>query len=166
MNQSHPQAPYAIILLLLIIGAVAAIFAFWLVDQPQAMSDLGIVIAVSLGVFFVSYTWALLLYLRWRDRRRAAIMRTAPSTALSQPDAEGTVYGMIPGRQYRVLKSFTDYYGNSFEESELLRFKECHFLPYHGGHTIIFDERSLYLQEDSDREILENFSEYIAQIKQ
>jgi hypothetical protein len=85
--------------------------------------------------------------------------------ALSQPDLEGTVYGLIPGRQYRVVKLFTDFYGNLFQPGELLRFKERHFLPYHGGHTLIFVERSLYLQEDTNRGILENFSEYLAETR-
>jgi hypothetical protein len=78
------------------------------------------------------------------------------------PDVEGTVYGLLPGREYRVLKSFKDYYGNAFERGERLRFKERHFLPYHGGYTIVFEEKALYLQEDQNREILDHFSEYIA----
>jgi hypothetical protein len=165
MNQSHQKAPYIIILLLLV-GAAAFMFAFWLVDHPQRILDSGVVIAVFLGIFLVLYVWAFLLYFRWRDEKRAMIPRTAPSTILSASGLEGTVSGMIPGRQYRVVKSFTDHYGNSFEQNELLRFKERHFLPYHGGHTIVFDERSLYLQEESNREILENFSEYILQTGQ
>ena len=44
-----------------------------------------------------------------------------------------TVYEMIPGRQDQVRKSFTDYYGNTFEQGQLLRFKERHFLPYESG---------------------------------
>jgi len=161
MNQSYRQAPFAILLLLLIIGAGAIVLAFWLFDHRLAMLGTWNMIAMLFGVFFVSYTWALFKYLRWRDRRRSAIIRTAEPP---RPDLNGTVYGMISGREYRVMKSFTDYYGNSFQRNELLRFKERHFLPYDGGHTIIFDERSLYLQEDRNQEILENFSEYIAQV--
>ena len=71
----------------------------------------------------------------------------------------------MPGRKYRVLQSFTDYYGNSFQRNEVLHFKERHFLPYHGGHTIVFTERSLYLQEEQNSEILARFSEYIAETK-
>jgi len=47
---------------------------------------------------------------------------------------------------------------------EHLRFKERHFLPYHGGHTIVFDQRPLYLQEEANASILENFSDYIARV--
>jgi hypothetical protein len=83
----------------------------------------------------------------------------------SHPDRKGTIYDLLPEIQYRVMKSFTDYYGNSFEAGEMLRFKERNFSPYHEGHTIVFYERSLYLQEDRNKEILQNFSEYIAQIR-
>ncbi|MFL7869324.1 MAG: DUF3601 domain-containing protein [Anaerolineales bacterium] len=71
------------------------------------------------------------------------------------------MYGLIPGRQYQVIQPFTDFYGNAFEGGEILRFRERHFLPYDGGHTLVFDERSLYLQEEKNQDILENFSEYI-----
>jgi hypothetical protein len=81
------------------------------------------------------------------------------------PNLEGTVYGLTPGREYQVIQSFTDHYGNVFEAGERFRFKQRHFLPYHGGHTILFEERALYLQEDQNRDILDHFSEYIALIE-
>jgi len=163
MNQSNRQVPCASILFLLLIGAGAAAIAFWLVDHRQALPNSGIIIAVSPGVFFVSFTWAFMRYLHWRDKGRAATITTAPSQP--DPDLEGTVYGMMPEREYQVMRSFKDHYGNSFEQGEILRFKQRHFLPYHGGHTIVFDGRPLYLQEDQNREILDNFSEYIALIE-
>jgi hypothetical protein len=154
--------------LLLLIGAGAIAFVFWLFERPGTIPGAGILLATALTVFFMSCTGALLLHLRRRDKikTRAKIMRTAPSTVPSPPDAEGTVYEMTPGSHYQVMHSFTDYYGNSFQPGERLRFKERHFLPYEGGHTIFFHERSLYLQEDKDREILENFSAYIARVQQ
>jgi hypothetical protein len=151
------------ILFLLLIGAGAGVVAFWLVDHRQAVSNSGIVIMALVGVFFVTFTWALFRYLRWRDKGRAAVTINVPLQP--NPDLEGTVYGMIPEREYQVLKSFTDHYGNAFERGERLRFKQRHFLPYHGGHTIVFEERALYLQEDQNREILDHFSEYIALTK-
>ena len=63
---------------------------------------------------------------------------------------------------YRVAQSFVDFYGNQFHEGESLRFKERHFLPYHGGHTIVFEERTLYLQEDANEDILSRFSAYVS----
>lgn len=150
-------------LLLLLIGAVSIAFAFFLLGQPQETPKWGIMIAASLAAFFISWTWAFLLYLRLRDRRNAIIISTTPKTSLSQLELEGTVYGMIPGRRYRVMKSFEDCYKNLFQKNDLLRFKQRHFLPYQDGHTIVFEERILYLQEEISREILENFSDYIAE---
>jgi len=77
----------------------------------------------------------------------------------------GTVYRLIPGAEYRVVQSFTDFYGGRFNQGELLRFKEQHFLPYHGGHTIVFEQKSLYLQENENAAILDNFSDYIERIE-
>ena len=42
-------------------------------------------------------------------------------------------------------------------------FSDRHFLPYDGGHTVIFDRKTLYLQEDQNREILDNFSLYFTE---
>ena len=61
-----------------------------------------------------------------------------------------------------VVKDFTDFYGNDFAASERLIFVEKHFLPYEGGHTLVFRERKMYLQETEQREIIENFSDYLA----
>jgi Domain of unknown function (DUF3601) len=111
---------------------------------------MGIVTAILFGVFFLCSTCALILYLRWRDRR------------LMDPKLlEGTVYGLVQGVEYQVIQTFTDYYQNQFQQGELLRFKERHYLPYHGGHTIVFDQRSLYLQDDEHAAIISNFAEYI-----
>jgi len=162
MNQSNQRAPCVSVLLLLLVGTGATALAYWLVDHRQAVPNSEVLVAVLAAVFFVSYTWAFLLYLRWRDQRRATMV-SMPFQ--SNPNLEGTVYGLMPGREYQVMKSFMDHYGNAFEQGERLRFKQRHFLPYHGGHTILFDERALYLQEDQNSEILDHFSDYIALIE-
>lgn len=164
MNQSDQRLPCVSIMFLVLIGTGATAIAFWLIDHRRAVPNSGVIIAVLVGVFFVSYTWALFRYLRWRDKRRAAVTVSVPLQ--TNPDLQETVYGMMPGREYQVMKSFTDHYGNSFERGERLRFKQRHFLPYHGGHTILFEGRALYLQEEQNSEILDNFSEYIALVKQ
>lgn len=164
MNQSNKRLPCVSIFLLLFIGAGATAIAFWLIDHRQAVPNSGVVIAALVGVFFVSCTWALFRYLRWRDKSRASVTVSVPSQP--DPNLQGTVYGMIPEREYEVVKSFTDHYGNEFKQGERLRFKQRHFLPYHGGHTIVFEGRTLYLQEDQNSEILDDFSEYIALVEQ
>jgi hypothetical protein len=160
MNHSLRKTLLAI-LPLLFVGAVGYVVAFWLIDHRLALPESGIIIAVLLGVFFVSYTWALFRILRWRDSKR----RETTKTAQSEMSLEGTIFGLLPEQEYQVIKSFTDFRENAFERGEVLRFKERHFLPYDGGHAIIFAERSMYLQEDLNSEILENFIEYIAKIE-
>ena len=166
MNKACPRAAIIALLLLICIGTGAITLTFWSVTRPQAIIRSWGIALVSFGVFFISFTLALLLYLRWRDGKRALNESAVQSTTLSQQDLEGTIYRMTPGDQYQVIKSFTDFYGNSFAQGEVLRFRERHFLPYHGGHTIVFDERPLSLQEDTNREILENFSEYLVKLVQ
>jgi hypothetical protein len=66
--------------------------------------------------------------------------------------------------RYRVLRAFQDYYRNAFGEGEILTFVERHFLPYHGGHTLIFKERTLYLQEDENAELINSFGLYLQRV--
>jgi hypothetical protein len=77
-------------------------------------------------------------------------------------DLVGTVYGLEPGRVYRVVRTFSDCYSNNFEQGRTLTFRQRNFVPYHGGHTVMFDEATIYLQETESAEILGNFSQYIA----
>jgi hypothetical protein len=155
--------PWALIASLLVVGAAAFGVGLWLVDHRAAVRNSGTLLAVLVGVFFTCWTWALLRYLRWRDAKRPIVV-----IRRDYPDEEikGTVYALVPGGEYRVRQSFVDFYGNQFRQGEALRFRERHFLPYHGGHTIIFDESSLYLQEEENAEILANFSHYIARVEQ
>jgi hypothetical protein len=162
MKPATPKPPCVSVLFLLLLGAGATAIALWLIDHRQAVPNSGIIIAALIIVFFVSCSRAFLRYLRWRDQGRVAT-RSVPF--MPDPALEGTVYGMRPGHEYEVMKSFTDHYGNLFEQGERLRFQQRHFLPYHGGHTIVFDGRTLYLQEDQNREILDNFSEYLALVE-
>jgi hypothetical protein len=146
---------------LLFVGAIAACVALWLGDQRAAVRDSGILISILVGAFFVCWTWALIGYLRWRDKRHGV----AAVAGSYDPELDGTVYGLVPGAEYRVMQAFADCYGNRFEAGEVLRFKERHFLPYHGGHTIVFEGRALYLQETENEAILANLSQYIARVE-
>lgn len=159
--QMYNETPWRLISVLLLVGAAAASLALWLADHRTAVRDSGALIAILFGTFFVSWSWALIQYLRWRDRRRAV----APAGTTYREDLAGTVYGLVSGAEYRVVQSFRDHYSNQFERGEILRFKERHFLPYHGGHTIVFDTRSLYLQESENEELLANFSNYIERVE-
>jgi hypothetical protein len=77
-----------------------------------------------------------------------------------------TVHSLVPGRVYSVGRAIVDHCGNAFHVGDELRFRERHFLPYDGGHTIVFEcpdrgERRMYLQEDDEQAILEDFDAYL-----
>ena len=152
------------LVLLLVVAATAAASAIWLTDHRDAVRASAAAIAGLLLVFFICAGWILLLMLRAQERRRSRQYAAARAAAppRSAPELAGTVHGLIAGRVYRVVQPFCDCYANRFEAGELLRFRERHFLPYHGGHTLVFEERSIYLQEDQSRLILDNFSSYLA----
>jgi hypothetical protein len=71
------------------------------------------------------------------------------------------IYTLEQNAAYLVKRDFTDFYGNAFTSGEVLTYVERHFLPYTGGHTLVFRERHLYLQEEVNKEIIEAFAEYL-----
>ncbi len=73
-----------------------------------------------------------------------------------------SIHDLQPGARYRVLQAFRDHYGNRFEAGDLLTFRGRDFLPYHGGHTLHFEERGIWLQEVDDAGILVRLGEYLA----
>lgn len=72
-----------------------------------------------------------------------------------------TVYDLKDGQRYVILRAFTDYQGQAFEPGTVLTFRSRHFLPYEGGHTVMFTEKWMYLQEELQAEILDNFADYV-----
>jgi hypothetical protein len=72
------------------------------------------------------------------------------------------IYTLEKGATYVVNRTFTDFYGNVFSPGEMMTYAERHFLPYHGGHTIVFKERSIYLQEEENQAIIDCFAEYLS----
>ncbi len=84
----------------------------------------------------------------------ADLERLAPLVDAARALATGvTVYSLVPGVTYRVLRAFTDFYGQAFTPGEALTFVERHFLPYDDGHTLVFTgasgERRMYVQGGS-----------------
>lgn len=70
------------------------------------------------------------------------------------------------GSQYRVQREFSDFYHNQFTDGELLTFVESHFLPYHGGYSLVFKERTLYLEEEENSNILSSLGDYLIPVKE
>ena len=71
------------------------------------------------------------------------------------------IQDLKPHSQYRVLQDFVDFYQNQFRQGERLTFVESHFLPYHGGYTVVFQERTFYLQEELNWGILGSLGDYL-----
>lgn len=153
---------------LALLGMCAAVGALWLESNRYAVPNWGYVAAALMGCFFVLMTWALFLLLALRDRHNAFLAQTQamqsqaagylPNIATGD---ELTVYTLQPGQCYEVKQAFSDYYGNDFAVGERLTFQQRHFLPYHGGHTVMFVEKTMYLQEEVNRAILDDFSRYL-----
>jgi|GEM_PF-2782924 len=72
-----------------------------------------------------------------------------------------TVYQLESGVIYRVTTGFADYHRGQFAPGELLTFGTRHFLPYHGGHTLVFRERSIYLQEEENAELVNELGRFL-----
>ena len=64
--------------------------------------------------------------------------------------------------RYRVTRDFVDFYNTPFRHGEILTFMEVNFLPYHGGYTVVFKEKNLYLQEQENADILEALGHYLS----
>ena len=71
------------------------------------------------------------------------------------------IHDLKQGSKYRVQRDFADYYQNQFTQGELLIFIESHFLPYHGGYTVVFKEKTLYLQEEANSNILGSLGDFL-----
>ena len=72
------------------------------------------------------------------------------------------IYTLEKGGTYVVNRAFTDFYGSVFSPGEMLTYVERHFLPYHGGHTIVFKERNIYLLEVENQDLIDSFAEYLS----
>src|SRR4029453_19427939 len=102
MVQNRSGAPWTLLSALLVIGAAAASIAFWLVDHRTVVRNSEVVIAILVLTFFVCWTWALMRYLRWRDRRRGVLV----GSTMYQEELAGTVYGFFSGAGIRVVSMF------------------------------------------------------------
>lgn len=72
-----------------------------------------------------------------------------------------TVCDLVEGRTYEVVREIRDFYGGVFPVGQRLVFTERHFLPYDGGHTIVFGPVRMYLQEEVNAEIADRLDEYL-----
>lgn len=73
-----------------------------------------------------------------------------------------SVLDLQPGSTYTVLREICDYYGNVFQVGEKLTFTARHYLPYDGGHTLVFADRGMYLQQNEHAAILSALGDFLA----
>jgi hypothetical protein len=89
-------------------------------------------------------------------------MGNAPARLMLKEEVMVDIYTLEKDAPYIVNRGFTDFYGNVFAPGEILTYVERNFVPYHGGHTIVFRERNLYLQDEANQDIIETFAEYLS----
>ena len=61
-----------------------------------------------------------------------------------------TILNLKQGNAIRIVKTFRDDDGREFAEGTLLHFKKRDFPPYHGGHTVYFEEATMYLCDNNE----------------
>ena len=61
-----------------------------------------------------------------------------------------SIWNLKPGTTVRIVKTFRDCADNEFSEGRILHFTQRNYLPYHSGHTIYFQEATMYLCDDDE----------------
>ena len=74
---------------------------------------------------------------------------------------------LIPGRNYRVVRAFTDYDGSLHPVGEQWRFVQKNFLPYEDGLSLFVEQDGQTVQirlqwrDEAQGQIIGRFSEYV-----
>jgi hypothetical protein len=67
------------------------------------------------------------------------------------------VWTLTPGIAIRIVQSFRDCTRAEFTAGTILHFKHRDYLPYHSGHTVYFEQATMYLCDlDETSAIVEN----------
>jgi len=64
------------------------------------------------------------------------------------------IRSLTPGTAIRIVKTFKDCGGAQFEAGSVLHFRDRHYLPYHDGHTVIFEETTMSLCDTDDTRVI------------
>lgn len=120
--------------------------------------------AIAALALILSCMSAFVALIAWRDIRRSAL-RTNLNPGMSEETlrlgVKAGVYGLEPGASYRVIREIKDYYGNIFPVGMELDFVERSFVPYHGGHTVVFQPHTMFLQEQDNADVLNGLDAYL-----
>jgi hypothetical protein len=157
-----------------LIGGIGCLSALGAAGPPGALFGRTI---VALAFCIAGF----LLFLRWRDRyappkpprwsvfykvslARQARYREEAGIAREAPPAR-FIDVLEPGAIYRVIKAFTDFYGDHFEVGTELTFIKMTFVPYHGGTTVHFHPRNIYLQDEASSELINRLEAYLERME-
>jgi len=61
-----------------------------------------------------------------------------------------SIWNLEPGAAIRIVKQFKDCFGNEFAEGTILHYTHRDYLPYHSGHTVYFQEATMYLCDNGE----------------
>ena len=75
-----------------------------------------------------------------------------------------SVHRLREGKTYRILQTFTDFYGSEFEAGRDLIFTGRSFSPYNDGNTLFFADATIYLHEEAQSQILWDFDLHFAKL--
>ena len=151
--------------LCVLIATVAAGLAW---RYAHRVSDLGshgenIMSVMALTAIF-GYAAAFILFASWRGSRASTTvghLNPGANEETMRLGLKAGVYGLKPGVTYRVIREIKDHYGDIFLVGTELTFVQRHYLPYHGGHTVVFRPRPMYLQDETDADVLNDLESYL-----
>lgn len=87
------------------------------------------------------------------------------------PKRKFTAVNLTPQQTYRVINEFKDYDGIIHPVGEHWRFVEKNLLPYEDGLSLFVEKDGqnvsfrLQWREDAQGEIIDNFSDYVEEVK-
>ena len=81
-----------------------------------------------------------------------------------------TAAELIPGQNYRVIKSFKDFDGTTHSIGETWQFVEKSFLPYDDGLSLFVERNGQRIQyrlqwrEDAQGQVIDAFSDFVEEV--
>jgi hypothetical protein len=88
---------------------------------------------------------------------------------MSLPKRKFTAAELVPGKSYRVIKTFIDYDGAVHPVGESWRFLKKGFLPYEDGLSLFVERNNqnvsfrLQWRDEAQGQIIDNFSDFVTE---
>lgn len=149
----------------LLLGTGALVFALRFGHRVPELGPHGDAIMTGTALTLsLSYAAAVAVFISWHGTRRAARgddLNPGMNAETLRLGVRAGVYGLKPGASYRVVREIEDYHGNVFPAGMELSFVQRHYLPYHGGHTVVFRPKTMYLQDEENADVLNRLENYL-----